>query len=262
MKDNSSRLDLLLLHDMEDGRLDMPLAQAALIASGVNTEKKMHVYLAKIDSLISRINRETNILYTSDSFSKAESIFDWLQSNANEGVYPDCYDFRDTLNLRIGNCLAYSIRFTILCRYYAVDAKNIFVPGHIYNLHISGKKKQYFEHTHSDGIVKKNDLNNSQKKFMRDEELVAEIFLYRAREEHREKQYDASTRFCQYALLCNPNDSRPVILLLNNYIAKEEYTVAFHCLDEFLIDHPNDKDIFQKTYALLRRFSKEKTTHP
>ena len=67
---------------------------------------------------------------------------------------------------------------------YAVimgGCQNILIPGHIYNLlEINGQTRD-FEHTHSDGIVKKMDKDDPMKRVMKDEEVVAEIYLYRAR---------------------------------------------------------------------------------
>ncbi len=245
------------MHDMEDGQLDMPFENACLIASGVNTDKKMQTYLRKIDLLISRISHETDVNKTSDPIAKAGTIFDWLQKNANEGVYNDCYDIRDTLNIRVGNCLSYAIQFTIICRHFDIDIKNIFVPGHIYNMLVSSEQTRYFEHTHSDGIVKNADKYHPQKKIMKDKELLAEIFLYKARNANSDMKYEESCKNCQRALLCNPDDNRPVILLLDNHIAKKNYEEAFRYLNEYLSRHPDDKKSFKNTYILLQRLCKK-----
>ncbi|MFN3532359.1 MAG: transglutaminase domain-containing protein [Candidatus Brocadia sp.] len=252
-KKTPNRLEIALINDVEDGQLDMPFEQACLIASGVNTEKKMQRYLAKIDILISRIGHETDINKTSDPLARAQIIFDWLQEKDNEGAYNDCYDLRDTLNLRVGNCLSYAIRFTIICRHFGIDIKNIFVPGHIYNMLVSNGQTHYFEHTHSDGIVKKMDRCNPQKKVMKDRELVAEIFLYKARNANNDMKYDESCKNCQRALICNPDDNRPVILLLDNYIAKKDYEEAFRYLNDYLLRHPDEKKSFKNAYILLQR---------
>ncbi len=254
---NSNHLEISLLHDMEDGQLDMPFDQACLIASGVDTGKKMQAYLKKIDLLISRIGHETDVTKTSDPLAKAKIIFDWLQKNANDGTYNDCYDFRDTLNLRVGNCLSYAIRFTIVCRHFGIDIKNIFIPGHIYNMLVSNEHTHHFEHTHSDGIVKKTDLYNPQKKVMKDTELIAEIFLYKARNANVDMKYEESCKYCQRALTCNPDDNRPVILLLDNYIAKKDYEEAFRYLNDYLLRHPDDKKSFKNAYILLQRLCKK-----
>ncbi|MBE7444236.1 MAG: hypothetical protein HS132_02935 [Planctomycetia bacterium] len=256
-KKSPNYLELSFMHDMEDGQLDMPFENACLIASGVNTDKKMQTYLRKIDLLISRISHETDVNKTSDPIAKAGTIFDWLQKNANEGVYNDCYDIRDTLNIRVGNCLSYAIQFTIICRHFDIDIKNIFVPGHIYNMLVSGKQTRYFEHTHSDGIVKNADKYHPQKKIMKDKELLAEIFLYKARNANIDMKYEESRKDCQQALLCNPDDNRPVILLLDNHIAKKNYEEAFRYLNEYLSRHPHDKKSLKKTYILLERLCKK-----
>src|SRR3990172_7674321 len=177
-KKDTNQLEASLICDIQDGRLDMPFEQASLIASGVDTDKKMQSYLTKIDALISRINREAYVSNTTDPLTKAQFIFDWLQKNANEGTYNDCYDLRDTLNLRIGNCLSYAIRYTIICRHFGIDIKNIFVPGHIYNMLLVEKQQHYFEHTHSDGIVKKVDMVNPQKKVMNDLHMMVYRIAY------------------------------------------------------------------------------------
>ncbi len=256
-KRSPNHLELFLLQDMEDGQLDMPFENACLIASGVNSDKKMQTYLRKIDLVISRISHETDVNKTSDPIAKAGIIFDWLQKNANEGVYNDCYDIRDTLNLRVGNCLSYAIQFTIICRHFDIDIKNIFVPGHIYNMLVFREQTRYFEHTHSDGIVKNADKYHPQKKIMKDKELLAEIFLYKARNTNSDTKYEESCKNCQRALMYNPDDNRPVILLLDNHIAKKNYEEAFRYLNEYLSRHPNDKKSFHNTYILLQRLCKK-----
>lgn len=255
-KTDTNKLETLLINDIQDGRLDMPFDRACLIASGVDTDKKMQSYLTKIDALLSRISREAYVSNTTDPLTKAQFIFDWLQRNANEGTYHDCYDIRDTLNLKVGNCLSYAIRYTIICRYFGIDIKNIFVPGHIYNMLIVKEQKHYFEHTHSDGIVKKVDRDNPQKKIMNDLELIAEIFLYKARNANNEMKHEKSMKYCQQALMCNPYDNRPVILLLDNYIAKKRYEEAFRYLSDYISHHPDDKKTFKNTYTLLQRLCK------
>ncbi|MBI2470016.1 MAG: transglutaminase domain-containing protein [Planctomycetes bacterium] len=255
-KKDTNQLEISLINDIRDGRLDMPFEQACLIASGVDADKKMQSYLAKIDAIISRINRETDLNNTTDPLIRAQLIFGWLQKNANEGTYNDCYDIRDTLNLKVGNCLSFAIRYTVICRHFGIDIKNIFVPGHIYNMLIVNEREHYFEHTHSDGIVKNTDRDNPQKKVMNDLELIAEIFLYKARNANNEAKHEKSIKYCQQALMCNPHDNRPVILLLDNYIAKKNYEEAFLYLNDFISHHPNDKKSFKNTYTLLQRLCK------
>lgn len=254
---SQNNLESSLIKDIADGRLDMPFGDACLIASGVNTAKKMREYQRKMNHLIYLIGQETDFAKTNDPITKAQLIFDWLQTNANEGTYKDCYDVRDTLNLKIGNCLSYAIRFTVICRYYGVDIKNIFIPGHIYNLlEIDGQTRD-FEHTHSDGIVKKMDKDDPQKKVMKDEEVVAEIYLYRARNANIDLRYEESLKNCRLALMFNPHDSRFIILILDNYIAKKNYHEAFLCLNEYLTRYPDDKKSLNNTYNLLQRLDKK-----
>ena len=256
-KKNTNQLETSLINDIQDGRLDMPFDRACLIASGVDTDKKTQSYLTKIYTLIYRINQETDINNAAEPLSKAQLIFGWLQRNVNEGTYNDCYDIRDTLNLKVGNCLSYAIRYTIICRHFGIDIKNIFVPGHIYNMLLVEKQKHYFEHTHSDGIVKNADRDNPQKKIMNDLELIAEIFLYKARNANNEMKHEKSMKYCQQALMCNPHDNRPVILLLDNYIAKRRYEEAFRYLNDYITHHPDNKNSFKNTYTLLQRLCKK-----
>jgi len=238
---------------MKDGRLDTPLEQACLIASGADTPKKMQPYLTKISDTISHIEHDTNINKANDPAERATIIFDWLQKNENEGTYNDCYDIKDTLKLKVGNCLSYAIRFTIICRHFGIDIKNIFIPGHIYNTIATHGSERCFEHTHSDGIVKKADKYHPQKKIMKDEELIAEIFLYKARNANNELHHEDSINYCRQALMLNPDDNRPVILFVDNHIAKKRYAEAFRYLDGYLSRHPNDKISFEKTYTLLKK---------
>lgn len=240
-KKYSGNLETSLLSDIEDGRLDIPFEQACLIASGVNSGKRMQGYLAKIDLLISRINQETDIHKENDPLIKAKILFNWLRENTYEGIYNDCYNLRDTLNLKVGNCLSYAIQFTILCRHFDVDIKNVFIPGHIYNVLVSHEQTYYFEHTHSDGIVKHADKYHPQRKIMRDEDLISELFLYKAYNANSNMKYEESMKYCQQALRCNPHDNRTVILLLDNYLAKKNYEDALRYLNEYLSRHPDDK---------------------
>lgn len=256
-KKYSNNLETSLIKDLEDNRLDMPFDQACLIASDVDSDKKMQRYLVKIDLLISRINQETDIQKTNDPPTKAKILFNWLRENTYEGIYNDCYNLRDTLNLKVGNCLSYAIQFTILCRHFGVDIKNIFIPGHIYNMLVSREQTYYFEHTHSDGIVKYADKYHPQKKIMKDEELISEIFLYRAHNANNNMRYEESMKYCQQALRCNPHDNRTVILLLDNYLAKKNYEDAFQYLNEYLSHHPDNKKSFKNTYTLLQRVCKK-----
>ena len=256
-KTPGNALENSVIDDLHDGRLDVSLDRACLIASGVNTDKRLQAYLEKIDLLISRIDRGTDVNNINDPLTKARTIFGWLRNNASEGTYNDCYDIRDTLNLQVGNCLSYAIRFTIICRHCGIDIQNVFIPGHIYNALTSNGKTEYFEHTHSDGIVKSADMDSPGRKVMKDEELIAEIFLYKARNANNDLHYDESIKYCQWASKCNPDDSRPVILLMDNYIAKKKYEDAYLCLHDYISRHPDDKNSFKKTYKLLQRLCKK-----
>jgi tetratricopeptide (TPR) repeat protein len=122
---------------------------------------------------------------------------------------------------------------------------------------VSREQTRYFEHTHSDGIVKNADKYHPQKKIMKDKELLAEIFLYKAHNANSNMKYDDSCKNCQRALMCNPDDNRPVILLLDNHIAKKNYEEAFRYLNEYLSLHPTDKKSFRNTYILLQRLCKK-----
>lgn len=254
---SQNNLEASLIKDIADGRLDMTLEEACLIASGVNSAKKMREYREKMNHLISLIGQETGVTKTTDPLAKAQILFDWLQTNANEGTYKDCYDVRDVLNLKIGNCLSYAVRFTVICRYYGVDVKNVLIPGHIYNLLESNGQTRDFEHTHSDGIVKKMDKDDPMKRVMKDEEVVAEIYLYRARNANNDLRYEESSKDCRLALMFNPHDSRFIILILDNYIAKKNYHEAFVCLNEYLTLYPDDKKSLKNTYNLLQRLDKK-----
>jgi len=259
-KVSQSRLETILIEDIRDGGLDTPFIQACLIASDVDTDKKMRKYMDKINNLIFRLNYETDAKSVNNPITKATIIFDWLQKNANDGTYKDCYDIKDTLNINVGNCLSYAIRFTILCRYYDVDIKTIFVPGHVYNMIEYEGQKKYFEHTHSDGIVKSGDLNNPQRKILNDIEVIAEIFIYKAKNYNTEMKYEKSLKYCQMALLCSPDDNRPVVLLIDNYIAEKRYNEAFQYLDTYLERHPDDRISFKNTYVILQKLCKKGDT--
>ncbi len=253
-------LETILIEDVRDGGLDMPFIKACLIASDVDTDKKMKRYIDRINNLIYRLNNEADAKSVNNPITKATIIFDWLQKNANDGTYKDCYDIKDTLNINVGNCLSYAIRFTILCRNYDVNIKNIFVPGHVYNMIEYEGQKKYFEHTHSDGIVKSGDLNNPQKKILNDIEVIAEIFIYKARNYNTEMKYEKSLKYCQLALLFSPDDNRPVILLIDNYIAEKRYNEAFKYLDTYLARHPGDRISFMNTYVILQKMCRKGDT--
>lgn len=252
--------EMSLFRDIKDNCLDMPFDRACLIASGVHSDKKIQAYQKKIDLLISRITKETDVNNIDNPIEKAKIIFAWLKEYACEGIYRDCYDFKDTLNIKVGNCLSYAIRFTILCRHFDIDVKNIFVPGHIYNMVSDNTHEYLFEHTHSDGIVKKKDRYHPKKKIMKDIGLVGEIFLYNARNHNINGDFDASIRFCEQAMMCIPDDNRPMILLIDNYVAKKEYELAFLHLDKYLEQYPAERKFFNKTHLLLKSLCDKKNT--
>lgn len=256
-KKYSNNLELSLIKDIQDGLLDMPLEQACLIASGVDNDKKMQKYLVKMNLLITRIDKETDINKATDPLTKAKILFHWLQENTYEGIYNDCYDIRNTLNLRVGNCLSYAIQFTTVCRHFGIDIKNIFIPGHIYSILVSDGQTYYFEHTHSDGIVKQPDKNHPDRRVMKDTDLISEIFLYRACNANSNLKYEESIKYCQQALLFNPHDNRPIILLVDNYLKEKNYKEAFQYLDNYLSHHPGEKKSFANTYILLQKICKK-----
>lgn len=95
---------------------------------------------------------------------------------------------------------------------------------------------------------------------MKDIGLVGEIFLYNARNHNINGDFDASIRFCEQAMMCIPDDNRPMILLIDNYVAKKEYELAFLHLDKYLEQYPAERKFFNKTHLLLKSLCDKKNT--
>jgi len=166
-------------------RLD--LAQGALIASGVKTQKELDSYLSKISMLCKHIEAETTGDY---ELQKAKSLFDWLwQKKPNRSERQGSFKLTEVIDTqldpdieKVGNCLGLTVLYNVLAQSLGLEVKSIHVEDafskgpHVFSTLYTAQGTIDIENILSSGFDFKGHLHNPQRTEWDDAELIADIY--------------------------------------------------------------------------------------
>ena len=196
------------------------LAQGALIASGVSSDKALFLYLNKIDKLCDLIAASTPD-YT-DDFEKAKCIFDWLWSNTphrykQEGYYKltDVIDAQYRSDKEIGNCLGLTILYNVIAQTFglpmkAVHLESAFGPRpHVCSLMALSGKTIDIENIFLNGFDYHAHRNSPTRQEWGDRELIADIYNSVGSELFVAGKMNRAIENFEVAIKLNPKYSKP-----------------------------------------------------
>jgi len=121
----------MLLDDASDGRLDrFSLAEAALIAAGVDDRPALDAYRHEFDALADQLRPAVPTDATVDR--QAQAVFAFLHGHVLRGQYRvDCTDLRRVLRDGTYNCVSATVLFNALAAEVGMPVCALEAPGHV-----------------------------------------------------------------------------------------------------------------------------------
>ena len=171
-------------------RLQRPLEEAALIASGIKTQLEREHYLSLFRKLVSKITPQ---MPPEDEVSRARFLFNWLWQVKPQRYLPGGYFLLNKVleaQLRlgagpVGNCLGLTVLYNSLARQFGLKVETIHlekafhgVPHVFTSLSTEGKQVD-IEHISADGFNHAGHQHNPERELWGDDELIADIYLSR-----------------------------------------------------------------------------------
>lgn len=128
-----------MIRDAKDGRFDdMPLAEAALIASGVADEKALKKYLAVVNRLIEGARKAST--GAKNEIHRGFLVFEYLHKSFFDHYEHGATDFDKLLDTRIFNCVSSCTLYNSVCLPLGLKAGAIELPDHVFSiLHAEGE---------------------------------------------------------------------------------------------------------------------------
>ncbi len=220
MEKKFNRMESNLLSNKREEGAD--LAQGALLASGLSSNKEIFLYLNKIDKLCDLIAASTPD-YTSD-IEKAKAIFDWLWGNTPHRYKSEgCYKLTDVIDAQyrkhndIGNCLGLTVLYNIIAQMFgltvkAVHMESAFGPGpHVCSLLVLDGKTIDIENIFINGFEYYAHRNAPTRKEWGDRELIADIYTSVGNDLFVDGKMRSAIENYEKAMQLNPKYNRPML---------------------------------------------------
>ncbi len=158
-----SKLELQLLRDAEAGRLQsMPLAEAALLASGVRDDADRDAYLKQLDRIEADARRAIgNARTTADVGSR---LLSFLHKGPMSGGYESrqC-NLAALLDTQKFNCVSATVLYNIVAERLGLKVAANEVPEHIFSIVYDGRQWVDVETTSPHGFAAKPDRKSLEK---------------------------------------------------------------------------------------------------
>lgn len=196
------------------GQSSFDLGWAAIVASGVKTEKELKNYLRQIDFLCQQISPEIG---SPDSVRKARVIFSWLwRSKPNRYQHQGNFRLTEVLKAQlagsevVGNCLGLTVLYNVLCQRFGLKIKAGYVDEafglgpHVFSILVTEEKTIDIENIFPYGFNYKGHLNNPGRQEWGDRELVADIYLSLGNSFFEQKAFTKGVESYDKALKLNP----------------------------------------------------------
>lgn len=173
-----------------DSRLQRPLEEAALIASGVNTQLEREHYLSLFRKLVSQL---VSLIPQEDNAAKAQFLFNWLWKTKPKRYLPGGYfRFNEVIEAQsrsgpgpVGNCLGLTILYNSLARHFGLKVATVHLEKafhgvpHVFTQLFTNGSPTDIEHVSPDGFDYTAHRGNTDRVVWVDDELIADIYLSR-----------------------------------------------------------------------------------
>ena len=141
-----------LFKDAEDGRLDdWSFAEAALLASGIESAFDRNKYIEQIDQLEDQLIQ--SIRQSGSAHEKGQMLLSLLHQNAFQSGYQfEQTDLSTVLSDGSYNCVSSAVLYNILAKRIGLDARGIEVPDHALSIVYDGVNHADVETTTEHGF--------------------------------------------------------------------------------------------------------------
>lgn len=220
MEKKFNRLESNLLSNKKEEGAD--LAQGALLAAGVASDKEIFLYLNKVDKLCDLIAASTPDC-TGD-IEKAKAIFDWLWGNTprrykSEGYYKltDVLDAQYRKHNDIGNCLGLTVLYNVIAKAFGLSVRAVYLesfsgPGpHVCSLLVLDGKTIDIENIFINGFEYHAHRNAPTRQEWGDRELIADIYNSAGSELFAAGKMERAIENYEKAIQLNPKYNRPLL---------------------------------------------------
>ena len=190
------------------------LAEAALIASGVNTLEELHNYLAKLDVLCHQITLGKGL----PDIERAKAIFDWLWRTK-----PNRYEPRGNFKLtvvieaqlddkceRVGNCLGLTVLYNVLAHRFGLRVKAAYLEQvfgtapHVFSILYINNRAIDVENILPQGFDYQGHRQNLLREEWGNRELVADIYHSIANSLGEQGEWEGAIKNYDKAIKLNP----------------------------------------------------------
>ena len=220
MEKKINRLESNLLANKKDEGVD--LAQGALLASGVSSDKEMFLYLNKIDKLCDLIAASTPDC-TGD-IDKARCIFDWLWETTPHRYKSEGHckltaviDAQYRNDKDIGNCLGLTVLYNVIAQMFGLSVKAVYLesafgPGpHVCSLLVLNGKTIDIENIFLNGFDYHAHRNAPTREEWGDRELIADIYASVGNDLFAAGKMNRAIENYEKAIQLNPKYNRPLL---------------------------------------------------
>jgi tetratricopeptide (TPR) repeat protein len=228
MEKKFNRLESNLLSNKKEEGAN--LAQGALLASGLASDKEIFLYLNKIDKLCDLIAASTPDC-TGD-IDKARCIFDWLWETTPHRYKSEGHckltaviDAQYRNDKDIGNCLGLTALYNVIAQVFGLTVKAVYLesasgPGpHVCSLLVLEGKTIDIENIFINGFEYHAHRNAPSREEWGDRELIADIYASVGNDLFAARKMNRAIENYEKAIQLNPRYNRP---LLNKGIALVE----------------------------------------
>ena len=163
------------------------LACGALIASGVETQKDLDNYLAKLNTLYQQVEAD---ITAANELTRAQALFQWLwRKKPNRSARWGSYKLTEVLDAqldpnieKVGNCLGLTVLYHLLAHRLGLEVKAVHVEDafgqgpHVFSILYTNKSAIDIEHILRNGFDFKGHLDNPYRTVWGNAELIADIY--------------------------------------------------------------------------------------
>jgi tetratricopeptide (TPR) repeat protein len=239
-----------LLEDIQDGKLDMPLLEASLVAAG-NDDLMIPEYMGELRKLSEEILRTVEREGYINNLEKAKLIAGEIRDRIT--------DVRGEFNLNTvanpnspeGNCLSRSILLHHLCSLSGIDSGFTATYDHIFNhINLETGEGIYIDVAGED-FSPGDSLFDPSWENLSIEQVVASVYCYRGFKLGLEKNYDEAINAHLNGLQFDARDISNLINLVEAYRGAKRYGEALHTTDQFMTMYPEMvRPYFEKALTL------------
>lgn len=269
-----SAIEERLFADAKDGKLDdLPLGEAALVASGVPDEAALAAYRAKLDALVAQAQAAVG---GGSAHDRGKALLEWLHGGALKRYRAEATDMTGVLDRGDFNCVSSATLYDAIAKKLGMDTRTIEVPDHAFSILYDGAeaydvettskwgfdpvrdKARLAEFEKQTGLVYIADRHSKQRREVRDVGTVAIVYYNRGVGFSRAKKFPEAFACYVKALDLDPGFSSALYNLVQGHVEwgyelsrTKEFGKAIEVIDEGLSIDPASQPLRQNLVAAI-----------